>query len=177
METKTPDNSPTAAEFVRAIRIAEMLAFTSAKLDMLYAGIMHSMPVYRMHPATPESEALELWWPWGRPAPLVDRGPAKVPPPRKAMLDPRIITATRPTDVVKQVIEQTGMNRTTAQRLTVNLRRDLRNKRQNKAEAMLREGATRAAVAKAVGLSASRISAIFKGQPFPTKKRGRRPEA
>ena len=72
------------------------------------------------------------------------------------------------------MIEQTGMNRTTAQRLTANLRRGLRQERKNKVEAMLREGATRAAVAKAVGLSPSRISAMFKGQIFPTKRRGRR---
>jgi hypothetical protein len=169
MASKT--GAPTAAEYAEAIHIADMLAFASAKLVSLYAGIMHSMPIYRMHPATSEREAIELWWPWGRPVPLVDGGPAKAPPPRKAMLDPSIITATRPTDVVKQVIEQTGMNRTTAQRLTANLRSGLRQERKNRVEAMLREGATRAAVAKAAGLSASRISALFKGQTFPTKKR------
>jgi hypothetical protein len=82
------------------------------------------------------------------------------------MLDPSIITAARPGDVVKQVMAQTGMNRITAQRLTATLRRDLRRQQRNKAEAMLRQGATRAAVAKAVGLSASRISAMFKDQTF-----------
>ncbi len=143
-----------------------MLAFTSAKLDMLYAGIMHSMPIYRMYPATSEREALELWWPWGRAIPLVDGGPAKAPRPRKTTLDPSIITATRPGDVVKQVMAETGMNRITAQRLTGSLRRNLRQQQRKKAEAMLRKGATRAAVAKAVGLSASRISAMFKGQTF-----------
>jgi hypothetical protein len=169
-----PHRLPTAAEYAKAIHIADMLAFTSAKLSWLYAGIMHSMPIYRMHPSVSEREAIELWWPWGRAVPLVDGAPAKAPPPRKAMLDPSTITATRPTDVVKQVIAQTGMNRTTAQRLTVNLRRGLRQERKNKVEAMLCEGATRAAVAKAVGLSASRVSAMFKGQTFPTKKRNGR---
>jgi hypothetical protein len=61
---------------------------------------------------------------------------------------------------------QTGMSRITAQRLTTTLRRNLRHQQREKAEAMLRKGATRAAVAKAVGLSASRISAMFKGQTF-----------
>jgi hypothetical protein len=161
---------PTAAEYAEAIHIANMLAFASAKLDALYAGVMHSMPIYRMHPATSEREAIELWWPWGRPAPLVDGGPAKAPRPRKATLDPSIITAMRPTSVVKQVIEQTGMNRTTAQRLTAGLRRDLRRQREAKARSMLIQGATRTAAAKAVGLSPSRISAMFRGQTFPTKK-------
>jgi hypothetical protein len=58
------------------------------------------------------------------------------------------------------------MSRITAQRLTTTLRRNLRHQQREKAEAMLRKGATRAAVAKAVGLSASRISAMFKGQTF-----------
>jgi hypothetical protein len=174
MEEESRSSLPTAAEYAEALHIADMLAFTSARLVALYSGIMHSMPIYRMHPATSEREAIELWWPWGRPVPLVDGGPTRPPPPRKAVLDPSIITATRPTDVVKEVIQQTGINRTTAQRLTANLRRDLRHERRAKALAMLCEGATRAAVAKAVGLSASRISAMFKGQTFPTKKRGGR---
>jgi hypothetical protein len=100
----------------------------------------------------------------------MDGGPARPPAARKAVLDPRIITATRPTDVVKQVIEQTGMNRTTAQRLTADLRRDLRRKREATALRMLIEGATRAAVAKEVGLSASRISAMFKGRTFKARR-------
>jgi hypothetical protein len=166
---------PTAEEYAEALHIADMLAFTSTRLVALYSGIMHSMPIYRMYPATPECEAIELWWPWGRSVPLVDGGPTRPRPPRKAVLDPGIITATRPTDVVKQVIQQTGMNRTTAQRLTANLRRILRDKRRAQAHAMLCEGATRGAVAKAVGLSASRISAMFKGQIIPTKRPGGRP--
>jgi hypothetical protein len=47
-------------------------------------------------------------------------------PARKAVLDPAIITTTRPTAVVKQVMRATGMNRTTAARLTKGLRADLR---------------------------------------------------
>jgi hypothetical protein len=162
---------PTAAEYAEAIYIADTLKFTSSKLDMLYAGIMHSMPIYRMHPATSEREAMELWWPWGRAIPLVDGGPAREPRPQKAVLDPSIITAARPTDVVKEVMQKTGMNRITAQRLTANLRRDMRQKQREKAEAMLRKGETGAATAKAVGLSASRISAMFKGQsPRPAAR-------
>jgi hypothetical protein len=153
---------PTAAEYGEAVHSAEMLAFISAKLDMLYAGIMHSMPIYRMYPSVSEREAIGLWWPWGRALPLVDGGPAKAPPPRKATLDPSIITTTRPSDIVRQVMQETGMNRTTAQRLTLQLRRELRQKRQNTAQMMLGRGATRAAVARAVGLSPSRISAMFK---------------
>ena len=58
-------NMPTAAEYAVALHTADMLAFMGAKLDMLYAGMMHSMPVYRLYPATPEREAVELWWPLG----------------------------------------------------------------------------------------------------------------
>ncbi len=165
---------PTAVEYAEAQHVAEMLAFTTGKLAALHLSLARSMPIYRMHPATSEREAIELWWPWGRPVPLVDGGPAKPPPARKAVLDPSIITATRPTDVVKQVIERTGMNRVTAQRLTATLRRDLRNQRRNQAETMLYKGATRAAVAKAVGLSPSRISAMFKGRAFKASKPRRR---
>ena len=67
-------------------------------------------------------------------------------------------------------MQRTGINRTTAQRMTANMRADMRRKRQAKARRMLRNGATRAEVARAVGLSPSRISAMFKGQAFPTKK-------
>ena len=35
---------------------------------------------------------------------------------RKKVLDPRIITATRPQDVVREVMQRTSINRTTAQR-------------------------------------------------------------
>src|SRR3954452_23924250 len=38
------------------------------------------------------------------------------------------------------------------------------------ATSILRSGATRAEVARAIGLSPSRISAMFKGQSFPTRK-------
>jgi hypothetical protein len=124
-------------------------------------------------PATSEREAIELWWPWGRPIPLADGGPPKVPNQRKAVLDPSTITRRARGDVVKQVMAQTGMNRITAQRLTAAMRRKMRVPQRHKAEEMLRKGETRAAVAKAVGLSASRISAMFKGKTF--KPRSKRP--
>ena len=73
--------------------IAEGLQFMSGKLVALYSGIMHSIPLYRLYPATPEREAIELWWPWGRAMPLIDGGPARAPTPRKKVLDPGIITA------------------------------------------------------------------------------------
>jgi hypothetical protein len=94
------------------MHIAEGLEFMGAKLVALYAGIMHSIPLYRLHPATLEREAIELWWPWGRPRPLIDGGPAKAPTPRKKVLDPGIITAKRPQDVVREVMQRTGINRT-----------------------------------------------------------------
>jgi hypothetical protein len=159
---------PTAAEYAEAVYIADMLAFTAAKLDVLYAGIMHSMPIYRMYPATAEAEAIGLWWPWGREVPLVDGGPPRAPRPSKAVLDPSIITATHAGDVVKQVMAETGMNRITAQKLTAKLRRGMRVKQRQEAEALLKKGATRAAVAKAVGLSPSRISAMFKLPSSPS---------
>src|SRR5947209_2089881 len=102
--------------------------------------------------------------------PLVDGGPAEAPTPRKKVLDPGILTAKRPQDVVREVIERTGINRTTAQRMTADMRADMRRKREAEARGMLSKGATRAAVARAVGVSPSRISAMFKGQTFPTKK-------
>lgn len=160
----------TALEYAEAMYIPDGLEFMSAKLVALHAGIMHSMPIYRLYPATSEHEAIELWWPWGRPPPLIDGGPAKPPTPRKQVLDPRTITSTRPEDVVREVIERTGINRTTAQRMTAELRTDMRTKRRQLARSMLRKGLTRAEVARAVRLSPSRISAMFKGQTFPTRK-------
>jgi hypothetical protein len=162
--------SVTAAGYAQAIHIAEALEFMSAKLVALYSGIMHSIPVYRLDPATPEREAIELWWPWGRAMSLVDGGPAKTPAARKRVLDPGIITAKRPQDVVREVIERTAINRTTAQRMTAKMRADMRQRRKDLALSMLRGGATRVEVARAVCLSPPRISAMFKGQTFPTNK-------
>jgi hypothetical protein len=160
----------TAQEYVEAMRIADGLEFMGAKLVALYFGVMHSIPLYRLHPATPEREAIMLWWPWGRPMPLVDGGPAKAPTTRKKVLDPGIITTSRPQDVVREVMERTGINRTTAQRMTAEMRAEIRRKRHEQALSMLRQGVSRAEVARAVGLSASRISTMFKGQNFPTKE-------
>ncbi len=164
------DKMPTAAEYAEALHTADMLGFIGEKLTTLYAAIMHSMPVYRLYPATSEREAIELWWPWGLPPPLVDGGLAKPLKLRKKVLDPSVITATRPQDVVREVVQRTGINRTTAQRITAKLRAHMRAERRNKALALLRQGEARAEVARKVGLSPSRISAMFKGQAFPSKK-------
>jgi hypothetical protein len=160
----------TAQDYAAAISTADAVEFMSAKLVMLYVGIAHSIPLYRLYPTTPEREAIELWWPWGRAMPLVDGGPAKAPQTRKKVVDPAIITAKRPQDVVREVIERTGINRTTAQRMTADMRADMRRSRKAIALSMLRRGETRTAVARTVGLSPSRISAMFKSQKFPTKK-------
>ena len=166
---RTPASPPTAAAYAEASHIADMLAFLSEKLLALYAGIMHSMPVYRLYPATSEPEAMALWWPWGHCAPLFDGVPPRPPKPRKQVLDPAIITATRPQEVVREVMVRTGINRTTAQRMTADMRADMRQQQQVLARTMLHNGQSRAAVARAIGLSPSRISAMFKGQTFPTK--------
>jgi hypothetical protein len=157
---------PTAAEYAEAIHIADMLVFTSTKLVTLYAGLMHSMPVYRLYPYLSEAEAIALWWPWGRPAPLVDGAPPRPPQPRKRLLDPSLITATRPQDVVREVMQKTGINRTTAQSMTASLRAQMRRERQYQARRLLLDGLTKAEVARRVGLSPSRISALFKGEQF-----------
>ena len=111
-----------------------MLAFLGEKLLALYAGIMHSMPVYRLYPATSEQEAIALWWPWGRRAPLFDGIPPRPPKPRKQVLDPAIITATRPQEVVREVMARTGINRTTAQRMTAAMRAGMRARQRHEAE-------------------------------------------
>jgi hypothetical protein len=49
---------PTAAEYAVALHTADTLTFTGAKLDMLYAGIMHSMPVYRSIRRRPSTRRL-----------------------------------------------------------------------------------------------------------------------
>ena len=162
---------PTAAEYAEAIHIADMLAFTTEKLATLYAGIIHSMPIYQLYPTVSESEAITLWWPWGRPAPLVDSAPPRPPKPRRQQLDPSIITASRPQDVVREVMEKTGMNRTTAQSLTASLRAKMRSDREWRAKKLLLEGLTKAEVAKRVGLSPSRISALFKGDESIAEER------
>jgi len=166
-------NLPTASEYAEAIHIADMLVFTSEKLLSLYAGIIYSMPIYRLYPATSEAEAIALWWPWGRPAPLVDSGPPRPPKPGKQTLDPSLITATRPQDVVREVMQKTGINRTTAQRMTATMRTRMRQQRKIEAAHLLRLGHSKSEVARKVGLSASRISAMFKGEEFPTNEQGR----
>jgi hypothetical protein len=165
------DTKVTAQEYVRAITIADAYGFIAAKLAMLYFGIAHSIPLHRLHPATAERDAIELWWPWGRPAQLIAAGPAvtKARAP-KAVLDPAIITTKRPHNVVREVIERTGIDRTTPQRMTAELRADMRQKRFSQAWKLLQQGETLAAVARAVDLSPSRISAMFKGKTFPTKR-------
>ena len=171
LDRLSSDEMPSAAEYAEAVHIADMLVFTSTKLLTLYAGLMHSMPVYRLYPAISEREAIALWWPWGRAAPLVDGAPPRPPKPRKQQLDPSIITAKRPQDVVREVIEKTGINRTTAQRMTAPMRAKMRSDRQWRAERLLMEGLTKAEVARRVGLSPSRISALFKGEQFLAESR------
>jgi hypothetical protein len=48
----------TALEYAEAIYIVEMFVFIAMKLVTVYAGVMHSMPIY---PATSELEAITLW--------------------------------------------------------------------------------------------------------------------
>jgi hypothetical protein len=162
---------PTAAAYAVALHIAEMLCFVGEKLTSLYAGIMFSMPIYRLYPATPEAEAIGLWWPWGRQAPLI-AGPPPRPP--KAVLDPTLITTKRPQDIVREVMQKTGINRTTAQAMTADLRRQLRSQRQVQAAMLLAQGITKAEVARRVGLSPSRISALFKEKYPPGRPKFRR---
>lgn len=162
---KSPD-LPTAAEYAEAVHIADMLDFTSEKLLSLYAGIIYSMPIYRLYPGLSEAEAIDLWWPWGQSAGLIDSRPPQPSKPRKKNLDPSIVTAKRPQDVVREVMQKTGINRTTAQRLTATMRKKMRQERENRAEHLLRLGQSKSAVARAVGLSSSRISAMFKGNEW-----------
>jgi hypothetical protein len=170
LDRLSEEGAPTAAEYAEAIHIADMLVFTSTKLVTLYAGLMHSMPIYRLYPSVSEAEAIALWWPWGRPAPLVSGAPPRPPKPRKRLLDPSVITATRPQDVVREVMQKTGINRTTAQSMTSSMRAQMRQKRLYEATRLLRDGLTKAEVARRVGLSPSRISALFKGEQFRRRR-------
>lgn len=156
---------PSPAAYAEAAHIAEMLCFIGEKLTSLYEGIMFSMPVYRLYPATSEAEAIGLWWPWGRPAPLMAGEPPRPPKPKKQVVDPALITATQPQHVVREVMSKTGINRTTAQQMTAALRRQMRSRRRTQAERLLGQGLPKAEVARRVGLSPSRISAMFKGEP------------
>jgi hypothetical protein len=166
---------PSAQQYAEALHIAEMLVFMTEKLLSLYAGIMVAMPIYRLYPAVSEAEAVQAWWPWGRPAPLVDGGPPKPPRARKKTFDPAQITATRPQDVVREVMTKGGINRTTAQRMTARMRREMRSNRYWQAKRLLMGGKSQAEAARLVGLSPSRISALFKGEQFPQRRRGIRP--
>jgi hypothetical protein len=67
-------------------------------------------------------------------------------------------------------MERTGINRTTAQRLTASMPADMRQKRRTKALRMLRSSKAKAEVSRTFGLSPSRVSAMFKGMKF-TKRR------
>ena len=127
------------------------------------------MPIYRLYPGLSEAEAIDLWWPWGHSAGLIDSRPPQPSKPRKKNLDPSIVTAKRPQDVVREVMQKTGINRTTAQRLTATMRKKMRQERENRAEHLLRLGQSKSAVARAVGLSSSRISAMFKGNEWGTR--------
>jgi hypothetical protein len=157
------EDMPGADEYAQAVTIADRLVFTAGKLSRLYLAMLHSMPVWRVYPATPERDAVALWWPWGREPMLMDAAPPRRVVARR-IIDPATITATRPSDVVKEVMRQNGIDRTTAQRLTAALRAKMRDERQRKAERLLAKGVPKAHVAREVGLSPSRISAMFKDQ-------------
>jgi DNA-binding NarL/FixJ family response regulator len=93
------------------------------------------------------------------------------PPPkaRKTVLDPSVITAMRPQDIVREIVEKTGINRTKAQRLTATMAEDALSA-PREAENLLRQGLTKNEVARQVGLSTSRISALFKGEKFARRR-------
>jgi hypothetical protein len=166
-----PDELPTADDYADAVYLADMLVWSGQTLLLLYAGMMIGMPVYRLYPTTPERKAVALWWPWGRPAPLFDGKPSPPPKPQKATLDPSIITATRPQDIVREVMQKTGINRTTAQRMTAPMRARMRQKRKQEAQHLLHQGLSKAEVARRVGLSPSRISAMFPGEEYSARNR------
>jgi hypothetical protein len=151
-----------------------MLVFISEKLLSLYAGIIYSMPIYRLYPTTSEAEAIALWWPWGHPAGLIDSRPPRPSKSRKKTLDPSIITAPEPQNIVREVMQKTGLNRTTAQRMTAGLRARMRLERKNRAQHLLRLGQSKSEVARAVGLSPSRISAMFKGNEWGNEAKYRK---
>jgi hypothetical protein len=161
---------PSASAYAEAVHIADMLVWAGETLLAAYAGYMVAMPIYRLYPSTPEREAFALWWPWGRAAPLVDGPPPSPPKARKRVLDLSVITSNRPQDVVREVMDKTGINRTTAQRMTAEMRRGMRTQRQYKAKRLLLEGLSQTEVARQVGLSPSRISALFKGEEFARQK-------
>jgi hypothetical protein len=130
------------------------------------------MPVYRLHPGVPETEAIRLWWPWGREPPLRAGPPPREPAsPRTLELDPAIITATRPAEVIREVMQKTGINRTTAALVTKDVRAKLRQEREQRALRLLLAGTPRAEVAATVGLSLSRLGELFKGRKFRRRDR------
>ena len=93
--------APTAAEYAEAIHIADMLAFTSTKLVTLYAGLMHSMPIYRLYPSSPRRKRSPCGGHGGVPRHWSTASRRGRQTQRKR-LDPSLITATRPQDVVRR---------------------------------------------------------------------------
>jgi hypothetical protein len=85
-----------------------------------------------------------------------------------AARDDHLIRPPRLPFAAAQQVARSLFNRTTA-RVTATTRMDMRQKRKALALSVLRKVETRAGVARAVGLSPSRITAMFKGQKFPTK--------
>jgi DNA-directed RNA polymerase specialized sigma subunit len=73
--------------------------------------------------------------------------------------------------VVREVMARTGINRTTAQRMTASLRAEMRERQQSMARGLLHQGKSKAEVAHRVGLSPSRISALFKGNTYNIRSR------
>jgi transposase len=54
--------------------------------------------------------------------------------------------------------------------MTADMRAQMRRRREIEAEHLLHLGHSKSEVARRVGLSASRISAMFKGEEFPTRR-------
>lgn len=65
---------------------------------------------------------------------------------------------------MREIIEKTGTNRTTVQRMTAPLRKKIRQRRKAEAAKLLRKGLSKAEVARSVKLSPSRIWAMFPGK-------------
>jgi hypothetical protein len=74
----------------------------------------------------------------------------------------------RPFTVGEPNGRKTGMNRVTAQKLTADTRKAMHREREDKARRLLRQRVSKQRVAQMVGLSPSRISAMFKGRSFPS---------
>lgn len=162
------DAAVTALEYAEALHIGAMLEFTGERLVTLLNAMRHSMPIYRRFPHASEQDAVAAWWPWG---PAMAGGPPRPSGDKATKLDPSIITATKPADVIREVMEKLGVSRVLAGKLTKDIRATMRRERKATAREMLWQGVPRAEVAKAVGISPSRLGEIFKGRKFAQNRR------